>query len=332
MAIFPIALLLSFIRTLNRLAIASGFANFLQAVGISIILEYLIRDINQVDLNQRDKFRSFEDTALGFGSAMFAFEGISVVLPVYTRMKNSNKMSGWFGVINFSYIILLILYFMMGLFGFLKFGRDAKDSITLNLPPEPIYDAVRVIFATSVFLTYPLQFYVPNEIIWGWAKKNLLDLPEEIAATCNITSARAIGVVIPTINMSGKEKSFSGPVSQNIILASKPSNSYLTEKQLVRYEYYCRTILVVITFILAISVPKLNLLMDLIGSISGTALSLIIPAIIHMAAFWEHKKGSNKVIMVLVDSLIIAFGLAAGISGTIFSTSSIFKSFNNVEH
>lgn len=310
-------------------------------MGISLIIEYLVRDLDQVNMAERDNFRPLNEVALGFGSAMFAFEGISVVLPVYTRMKHSNQMSGCFGVINLSYVILLILYFVMGLFGFLKFGHHAGDSITLNLPPEPLYDAVRAIFAISVFLTYPLQFYVPNEIIWLWIKKNLLSKTIE-----SVTVARAVEVVIPPLKVTTEKKPHEeGDEMSNkngIIKVSddkKPakvveeiktiSDNLKQEAKLDRYEYCCRTALVMLTFVLAVSVPKLNLLMDLIGSITGTTLSLILPAIIHLAAFWDEMKGLNKVFMILTDTTVITFGLIAGTSGSVFSLRSIIESFKN---
>lgn len=310
---------MSYIRTLRRLAIASACANLAQAVGIILILEYLVRDIDKVDLRERDNFRPLGEAALGFGSAMFAFEGISVVLPIYTRMKHSDKMSGLFGVINISYVLLLILYFAMGLFGFLKFGHNSKDSITLNLPPEPLYDTVRALFTVAVFLTYPLQFYVPNEIIWTWAKKNLLGEPD-----LKITAARATETVIPPIKVSEKAN------QKAVAATTEPEPEVSIESNQYRvYEYCCRTVIVLLTFILAICVPKLNLLMDLIGSISGTALSLIIPAMIHIAAFWDDTRGLNKVAMVSIDIVIIIFGLVAGISGSIFSFASIVDSFKH---
>lgn len=332
MALFPIALLLSYIRTLRRLAIASACANFLQAIGISLILEYLVRDLDKVNMSERDNFRPLNEVALGFGSAMFAFEGISVVLPVYTRMKNSNLMSGCWGVINLSYVILLILYFIMGLFGFLKFGHRARDSITLNLPPEPIYDVVRALFAVAVMLTYPLQFYVPNEIIWNWAKRRLSlnekSLDKEVAIT------RATELVVTKKIEKGDDdlkEAQSNVEKRTMDFQSQTSNIELNNDQqdiLDRYEYFCRTIIVILTFMLAISVPKLNLLMDLIGSITGTSLSLILPAIIHIAAFWDDTKGFSRLMLLFVDSFIIAFGLVAGASGSVFSLISIVESFH----
>lgn len=54
-----------------------------------------------------------------------------------------------------------------------------------------------------------------------------------------------------------------------------------------RYEYYSRVFVVTLTFALAISIPKLNLLMDLIGSLSGVLICLTIPALVHLASYWD---------------------------------------------
>lgn len=226
-----------------------------------------------------ENFKPLSEVALGFGSAMFAFEGISVVLPIYTRMKRPEQMGGWSGIINLSYIILLVLYFTVGFFGYLKFGDEAKGSITLNLPKEPLYDVVRGIFTVSLFLTYPLQFYVPNEIIWNWAKSRF---------------------------------TISDKAPQNLI-----------------YDYACRTILVLITFILAVSVPRLNLLMDLVGSISGTALSIILPPVIHIATFWSDTSGASKAFMIIADTTLIIIGIIASVSGSYFSLLGILQSFGD---
>lgn len=214
---------------------------------------------------------------------MFAFEGISVVLPIYTRMKRQEQMGGMCGLINLSYSLLLLLYFAVGLFGYLKYGSAAAGSITLNLPKEPLYDVVRAIFTLSLCLTYPLQFYVANEVIWNWAASRLL----------------------PQTNTS-----------------KSPPKDHLM------YEYLCRTILVLVTFILAVTVPKLNLMMDFVGSISGTALSVTLPAIIHIVAFWEDTSGYSKAFMVVVDTLIILVGVFASGSGSYFSFIGILNSFH----
>lgn len=279
-ALIPFVVGVSFIRTLRRLSLLSAIANCIQVFGISLIIFNLMQDMPKESPVQLTA--PLAEAALGFGSAMFAFEGISVVLPVYTRMKRPQMMGGPLGIINVSYVILLLLYCSVGLLGYLRYGNDVKGSITLNLHPSVLNNTIRGAFATSIFLSYPLQFYVANEIIWSWARDTF----------------------------------FADLITSN-------------PKKLYKLEYLCRALLVLFTFILAISVPMLNLLMDLVGSISGCALCITLPAIIHLAAFWEDVSGTSRVFMILIDVSLIIFSLMAGSSGSFFSLMAIFGSLKH---
>ena len=73
---------------------------------------------------------------LYFGTAIYAFEGIGVVLPLENQMRTPRDMRGWNGVLNTSMTIVTCLYIAVGFFGYLKYGEDVKGSITLNLPVE----------------------------------------------------------------------------------------------------------------------------------------------------------------------------------------------------
>ena len=73
---------------------------------------------------------------LYFGTAIYAFEGIGVVLPLENQMKTPRDMRGWNGVLNTSMTIVTCLYIAVGFFGYLKYGEDVLGSITLNLPVE----------------------------------------------------------------------------------------------------------------------------------------------------------------------------------------------------
>lgn len=260
----------------------SACANCLQVFGISLIVFGLVKDMPanpQVEMTA-----PMNEVALGFGSAMFAFEGISVVLPIYTRMKRPEQMGSTWGIVNVSYVLLLFLYCAVGILGYLRFGLNVKDSITLNLPPSALNQTIRGAFAASIFLTYPLQFYVPHEIIWTWVK--------------------------------------------NRIYADAKTNP----KKVHKLDYAFRALLVIITFGLAISVPMLNLLMDLVGSISGTALSITLPAIIHLATFWDDVSGNPRIFMIVVDFTLIFISLIASSSGTFYSLAAILRSFGGAQH
>ena len=49
-------------------------------------------------------------------------------------MNNPKALGGIFGILNMSLVLLAILYFTMGFYGYLRYGADTRGSITLNLP------------------------------------------------------------------------------------------------------------------------------------------------------------------------------------------------------
>jgi proton-coupled amino acid transporter len=73
---------------------------------------------------------------LFFGTAVYAFEGIGVVLPIENQMRNKNELRGPAGVLNTSMVTVTCLYIAVAFFGYLKYGENVLGSITLNLPVE----------------------------------------------------------------------------------------------------------------------------------------------------------------------------------------------------
>lgn len=51
-------------------------------------------------------------------------------------MQNPRRFPGCPGVLGFGFAITTILYTTVGFFGYLKYGDDTREVITLNLPVE----------------------------------------------------------------------------------------------------------------------------------------------------------------------------------------------------
>ncbi|XP_014300412.1 proton-coupled amino acid transporter-like protein pathetic isoform X1 [Microplitis demolitor] len=163
--LLPLLLIFSLIRNLKWLAPFSMVANILIAVGISITFYYVFRDTSE--FKPVPGFSSFPQLPMFFGTAIFALEGIGVVMPLENNMKTPNHFIGCPGVLNIGMFFVVLLYSTVGFFGYLRFGEETDGSITLNLPVnEPLAQAVKLMIAIAIFLTYGLQFYVPMEIIW----------------------------------------------------------------------------------------------------------------------------------------------------------------------
>ena len=96
---------------------------------------------------------------LYFGTAIYAFEGIGVVLPLENQMREPRALRGWTGVLNTSMVIVTCLYIAIGFFGYLKYGDAVEGSITLNLPQEEwLAQIIMVMMSLAIFFRYTNTF------------------------------------------------------------------------------------------------------------------------------------------------------------------------------
>ncbi|XP_063702405.1 proton-coupled amino acid transporter-like protein CG1139 isoform X2 [Culicoides brevitarsis] len=164
--------LLNLVRNLKYLTPASLLASILTISGLAITFYYMLQDLPHTDTVK--PYASWKTLPLYFGTAIYAFEGIGVVLPLENNMKNPEDFGGWNGVLNTGMVIVACLYTAVGFFGYLKYGDAVEGSITLNLPgTDLLAQMVRLAMALAIFLSYGLQFYVPINIIGPWIRNQM---------------------------------------------------------------------------------------------------------------------------------------------------------------
>lgn len=132
----PFLIMLNLIRNLKYLSPFSMVANVLIGVGLAISYYYICIDLPPIE--SRPVFASWSQLPVFFGTAIFALEGIGVVMPLENNMKNPNHFIGCPGVLNFGMLIVVLMYSITGFLGYLKYGDDTKATITLNLPTEEV--------------------------------------------------------------------------------------------------------------------------------------------------------------------------------------------------
>ncbi|XP_056630452.1 proton-coupled amino acid transporter-like protein pathetic isoform X2 [Diorhabda carinulata] len=200
LALLPLLILMIMIRNLKYLSPLSMIANIFVAVGIGITFYYIFDDLPS--LNSRPHFGSITTLPSFFGTAIFALEGIGVIMPLENNMKNPTHFIGCPGVLNIGMFFAVLLYSSVGFFGYLKYGDDVKiGSISLNLPNEPLAQSVKLMIAVAIFFTYALQFYVPMEIIWKAVKNNFQRkaLAEYSIRFSLVTLTVVLAILIPNL-------------------------------------------------------------------------------------------------------------------------------------
>lgn len=158
-------LLIGQIRELKYLVPFSALANLFIVVTFGITLYYIFKD--SLNFDDKPLFSSFGTLPLFFSTVIFAMEGIGVVMPVENSMAKPQHFLGCPGVLNTAMGTVIVLYAVIGFFGYVRFGDESKGSITLNLPLEDTLAVVaQILIALAILFTFGLQFYVPMDILW----------------------------------------------------------------------------------------------------------------------------------------------------------------------
>lgn len=170
LTLIPAVLLLGQVRNLKFMVPFSIVANLSMMTGFALTLYYIFNDIKIP--SHVKPIASIEQLPSFFATVLFAIEGIGVVMPVENSMKNPHHFLGCPSVLNITMTIVVSLYTVLGVFGYLKYTEDIKGSITLNIPTEDILgQAVKLLIALAVLFTYGLQLFVPMDIMWRAVKE-----------------------------------------------------------------------------------------------------------------------------------------------------------------
>lgn len=166
MAVILVPILLStWIRNLKYLVPFSSVANFLVMAGYIATMYIMCKDLPPV--YERRYVADWHDLPLFFGTVIYSFEGITLVLPLKNEMKKPRNFNKPLGVLNVGMTIVGSMFVAIGFISYLKYGDAVSGSVTLNLEQsEVLPQCIKVAISLSILLTYALQFYVPVAIMW----------------------------------------------------------------------------------------------------------------------------------------------------------------------
>lgn len=166
-AMLPFQLGLNSIKTLTLLAPLSIFADVVDLGAMGVVLG---QDASTW-LAERPPVFAFGGLAeilYGLGVAVYAFEGIGMVLPLEAEAADKRKFGGTLAM---SMAFIAVMYGLFGAMGYLAFGASTRDIITTNLGAGWLSVAVQLGLCINLFFTMPVMmnpvYEVAERLLYG---------------------------------------------------------------------------------------------------------------------------------------------------------------------
>ena len=151
---------LTWVRQLKYFAITNLIAD---AIILFTIIAIFCVDFVTLGENGVADIQAFNPSnfLMFFGTAVYAFEGIAMVIPIEQSMKEKKKLPLIMLVCMTSFVVILVFF---GLFNYAAFGEGVASIITLNLSGG-LKDTVSVGYSLAVFCSFPLMIFPAIKII-----------------------------------------------------------------------------------------------------------------------------------------------------------------------
>lgn len=145
---------MSLVRNITKLSLAALLANVFILSGIATIIFYTAKDLIKNGPAEVKYFNS-SDCSLFIGVAIFAFEGIGLIIPVQQSMKNPEDFPKVLLSVIFACCILFI---SIGWLCYQTYGANIQTMVILNLPQDSYaVISIQFFYALAIMLSVPLQ-------------------------------------------------------------------------------------------------------------------------------------------------------------------------------
>ncbi|XP_033104591.1 amino acid transporter AVT3C-like [Anneissia japonica] len=161
--LLPPLAFLAMLRHLNHLAIFSLFADFANVFAYCVVFWFDFEHIHVLK-KLHPKEISLDGFPFFLGIAIYCFEGAGMVLSLEASVLPSVR-SKFRKIFVLALVLVTTLYIVFGVCGYLSFGPETENIITLNLPPGLFPLLVKGCLCFSLFFTYPMMMFPVSRII-----------------------------------------------------------------------------------------------------------------------------------------------------------------------
>jgi proton-coupled amino acid transporter len=147
---------LSWVRKIKSFSITSLIADVFILIGLIYILSFDVFKISLKGVAKDLLWINYESFPLMIGTAMFAFEGICLILPIAHSMKKPEQFTS---VITWCMFTIGVVMIVIGSMGYLALGNNVSTVVFLDLPQGFLPNSLQFFYVIAIILSFPLCVY-----------------------------------------------------------------------------------------------------------------------------------------------------------------------------
>ena len=150
-------------RQLSKLSPFALVADFANMLGIMVVMSNDLELFREHEVTSEDHTLDYllygirvGQIPYFFGIVMYCYEGVGVILNIHESMENKENFNK---VLSVTMVAVTIMYLLFGSLGYIAYGKETNEIITLNLGDGLPSDVVKLALSTGLFFTFPLMMF-----------------------------------------------------------------------------------------------------------------------------------------------------------------------------
>ncbi|XP_014662023.1 PREDICTED: amino acid transporter ANTL1-like [Priapulus caudatus] len=163
----PFLFLLTLLRELHSLAHTSMFAQVSNLLAFLVVFWFDFEHWSHATARIHPKEVSLKGFPLFFAVSIYCYEGAGMILTLEQSVAKEKRhlFNGYFVR---TMVAVTILYIVFGACGYMSFGLETNEIITLNLPKNSAIDfsvMVKCCLCLALFFTYPVMMFPVTKLL-----------------------------------------------------------------------------------------------------------------------------------------------------------------------
>jgi amino acid permease len=301
-----------------------GLIAIFGAIATLMVVIVVIIEIARMPLSSVRSYGEVEFGGVlrGFSMMVFAYGAHSVFPGIQRAMKKPSRFGH---AVMAAFLAMLVLYIVTAVIGYWAFGVNTHDNVLNNLENGVATIIIRVALTAHVLFAY---------VLYAQANFEMADpLVRKLYAKCFKTKDETpdLNVSPQTDDVKADVKQPTADVPPDASIATeahdkekktKTSSSFYNRFSrgfawIPPYGYilFIRTLLVLLSMLLAMYIPNFGALMSLIGAATVAATIFMMPAGFYVKMYWTRVSLFEKIICFA----IVILGTAAAVIGCVFA-------------